>query len=79
MSPVETYLHLSCVQVLQLAQDNPKYKAIDRAIGKESFKVVTLLRLSPLLPLALSNYFYGITRHATPQYCLCHCSLWFYI
>lgn len=49
-------------QVLQLAQDNPKYKAIDRAIGKESFKVVTLLRLSPLLPLALSNYFYGITR-----------------
>lgn len=49
-------------QVLQLAKDNPKYKAIDRAIGKESFKVVTLLRLSPLLPLALSNYIYGITR-----------------
>ena len=66
--------HVSCnlhidvwaLQVLQLAQDNPKYKAIDRAIGKESFKVVTLLRLSPLLPLALSNYFYGITRYAVP-------------
>lgn len=54
-------------QVLQLAQNNSKYKAIDRAIGKESFKVVTLLRLSPLLPLALSNYFYGITRYAAPN------------
>lgn len=58
--------HLACayaVQVLQIAKDNPRFKAIDRAIGKESFKVVTLLRLSPLLPLALSNYFYGITRY----------------
>ena len=55
---------VSMLQVLQLAQNNSKYKAIDRAIGKESFKVVTLLRLSPLLPLALSNYFYGITRYA---------------
>lgn len=60
MLPVHTFVLTS--QVLQLAQDNPKYKAIDRAIGKESFKVVTLLRLSPLLPLALSNYIYGITR-----------------
>lgn len=61
------HIFVLTIQVLQLAQDNPKYKAIDRAIGKESFKVVTLLRLSPLLPLALSNYFYGITR-----YLLCH-------
>ena len=54
------------MQVLSIAKDNPKFKAIDRAIGKESFKVVTLLRLSPLLPLALSNYFYGITRWVAP-------------
>ena len=44
------------LQVLELAQGNDKFKAIDRAIGKQGFKVVTLLRLSPLLPLALSNY-----------------------
>ena len=65
MLPVCLKLCVVFSQVLQLAQDNPKYKAIDRAIGKESFKVVTLLRLSPLLPLALSNYFYGITRSAS--------------
>ncbi len=45
-----------CLQILELAQDNDKFKAVDRAIGKQGFKVVTLLRLSPLLPLALSNY-----------------------
>lgn len=55
-------------KVLSIAQDNPQFKAIDRAIGKESFKVVTLLRLSPLLPLALSNYFYGITSVDLPSY-----------
>ena len=37
------------------------FAAIDAAIGKESFKVVLLLRLSPLLPFALSNYLYGLT------------------
>jgi len=38
---------------------NPKFAAIDRAIGKDGFRVVALLRLSPLLPLAASNYLYG--------------------
>jgi len=40
---------------------NPKFAAIDRAIGKDGFRVVALLRLSPLLPLAASNYLYGLT------------------
>lgn len=48
-------------KVAELAKDNKKFAAIDRAIGKDSFKVVLLLRLSPLLPLALSNYLYGLT------------------
>ena len=55
-------------QVLELAQKNNKFKAIDRAIGKNGFRVVTLLRLSPLLPLALSNYFYGLTSVDLPAY-----------
>ena len=48
-------------QVLDLAKGNKQFAAIDRAIGKDSFRVVLLLRLSPLLPLALSNYLYGLT------------------
>lgn len=48
-------------RIASIAKRNPKFAAIDAAIGKESFKVVLLLRLSPLLPFALSNYLYGLT------------------
>ena len=44
------------------AKDNPKFAAMDEAIGKEGWKMVALLRLSPLLPFNLSNYLYGVTK-----------------
>jgi len=40
---------------------NPKFKAIDSAIGKQGGKIILLLRLTPLLPFNLSNYLYGLT------------------
>jgi uncharacterized membrane protein YdjX (TVP38/TMEM64 family) len=43
------------------ARKDPRFGAIDRAIGKEGWKVVALLRLSPLVPFSLSNYLYGLT------------------
>jgi len=39
----------------------PRFQKLDNAIGREGFKLVLLLRLSPLFPFALSNYFYGVT------------------
>lgn len=57
-------------KILQYAAKNPKFAAIDRAIGKDSFRVVTLLRLSPLLPLAASNYLYGLTSVELGPYVL---------
>lgn len=41
---------------------NPKFAAIDRAVGKEGFKIVALLRLSPVFPFNLLNYSLGLTR-----------------
>jgi membrane protein DedA with SNARE-associated domain len=40
---------------------NPSFEQIDRAIGEQGPKLVFLLRLSPLVPFNLSNYFYGLT------------------
>jgi len=53
--------YLARDRVLRLAKGNKQFLAMDRAISKDGFKVVTLLRLSPLLPFALSNYLYGLT------------------
>lgn len=55
------------------ANKNPKFAAIDKAIGKDGFRVVALLRLSPLLPLAASNYLYGVTSVDFGSYVAASC------
>ena len=50
------------------AERSPRFAAVDRAIGRDGFKVVTLLRMSPLLPLAASSYLYGLTSVDLPSY-----------
>ena len=35
--------------------------AIDRAIAEDGWKIVALLRLSPLIPFNLQNYLFGVT------------------
>jgi len=47
--------------VSRYAMKNSTFRKIDRAIGTHGFRIVLLLRLSPLLPFSLSNYLYGIT------------------
>lgn len=47
--------------VIEKAEQNARFNAIDRAIGKQGGKIIGLLRLSPALPFSLSNYLYGLT------------------
>jgi uncharacterized membrane protein YdjX (TVP38/TMEM64 family) len=47
--------------VQRLARRSEKFEAIDRAIGENGWKVVGLLRLSPIVPFSVSNYLYGLT------------------
>ncbi|MGH8502476.1 MAG: TVP38/TMEM64 family protein [Gammaproteobacteria bacterium] len=53
--------YLARHHVEKMMQHRPRFKAVDRAISEDGWKVVVLLRLSPLVPFNLQNYFYGLT------------------
>ncbi len=46
----------------------PRFAAIDRAVGREGFKIVLLLRLTPIVPFVLLNYALGLTRVKLADY-----------
>jgi uncharacterized membrane protein YdjX (TVP38/TMEM64 family) len=48
-------------RVEAIAKGNDKFQRIDNAIGKQGAKLIFLLRLSPVIPFNISNYFYGLT------------------
>jgi uncharacterized membrane protein YdjX (TVP38/TMEM64 family) len=48
----------------------PRFKAIDEAIGEEGWKIVGLLRLSPVIPFNLLNYGLGTTSVSWGHYAL---------
>jgi uncharacterized membrane protein YdjX (TVP38/TMEM64 family) len=49
-------------------KDNARFAAIDKAVGREGFKIVALLRLSPIFPFNLLNYSLGLTQVTFLQY-----------
>lgn len=49
---------------------NPRFRAIDQAVGEQGFKIVLLTRLSPAFPFTLLNYAYGLTRVSFRDYFL---------
>ena len=57
-------------KVSEWAAGNPKFAALDRAIGQNGFKMVTLTRLSPAFPFTLLNYLLGLTSVRTGSYVL---------
>ena len=55
--------------VRNIAHKRPVLRAIDEAVTDEGWKVVILLRLSPLVPFNLQNYFLGATGYPTSALC----------
>ena len=49
-------------RIERLAARSKSFKAIDTAVRKEGWKVVALMRISPVIPSGLKSYFLGVTR-----------------
>lgn len=54
--------HIARFRILQMTKSNAKFQAIDHAICEDDWKIIGLMRLSPLIPFNISNYFYGVTN-----------------
>ena len=57
-------------KVTKWAEGNAKFRSLDRAIGRQGFKMVFLSRLSPVFPFNLLNYLLGLTAIPTRAYIL---------
>lgn len=53
--------YLARKRVEKMATSYPKFHAVDRAVSEGGWKVVAMLRLSPVVPFNLQNYLYGLT------------------
>lgn len=49
-------------KVKAMVESRPKLKAIDRAVADEGWKIVAMVRLTPIVPFNLQNYFFGLTE-----------------
>lgn len=54
--------HLARNKLERYLTRQPKFQAIDQAIADGGWKIVGLLRLSPVVPFGIQNYLYGLTR-----------------
>ena len=62
--------YLARERVARWAARDPRFAAIDEAVGREGWKIVLLTRLSPVFPFNLLNYLYGLTRVRLGPYVL---------
>lgn len=56
--------------IARRVERTPRFAAVDRAIGEQGFRLVLLLRLSPVFPFNLLNYALGLTRVRFTDYFL---------
>ena len=57
-------------RVARWAASDPRFAALDAAVGDHGLKLVILVRLSPLIPFNVLNYALGVTRVRLRDYAL---------
>ncbi len=56
--------------VAERVKKNPRFEAVDEAVAREGWKIVGLVRLSPVFPFNFLNYAFGTTGVSLGQYVL---------
>jgi uncharacterized membrane protein YdjX (TVP38/TMEM64 family) len=54
--------------VAKKIEGNERFKAVDEAVAREGWKIVGLVRLSPIFPFNLLNYAFGLTKVSLRDY-----------
>jgi uncharacterized membrane protein YdjX (TVP38/TMEM64 family) len=54
--------HLARDWVAAKVEGNPQFRRIDEAVAREGWRIVGLIRLSPIFPFNLLNYTFGLTK-----------------
>lgn len=49
---------------------DPRFLAVDQAVGREGWKIVALTRLSPFFPFSVLNYVFGLSSIPLKDYVL---------
>jgi uncharacterized membrane protein YdjX (TVP38/TMEM64 family) len=62
--------YLARNSVARRMEGNERFVAIDEAVEAEGWKIVLLMRLSPVFPYTLLNYAFGLTRVKLSHYVL---------
>ena len=62
--------HLARDAVQRRLGHNPRFAALDAAVAEAGWKIVLLVRLSPVFPFGLLNYAFGVTRVKFTHYLL---------
>lgn len=66
---ISRYFARGCIE-RRLGGRYSKFRLIDAAIKQDGFKIVALVRSSPLHPYGICNYLFGITSVTFPSYVL---------
>lgn len=56
--------------VVKQIEKRPTFRAIDKAVAQEGWKIVGLTRLSPVFPFVFLNYAFGVTQVSLKDYVL---------